>query len=198
MVLAQDMSAATASSQEAAARSDSQIEMDVVHALDASQALKNDLITAATIQAEVTLSGTVSSESSRKLAASLAGQAQGVTKVHNNLLVGNPQQAANASDQQGADKQAEENAVQPAPEAVQPAILSRRNPAIPRPSSLRRLIRLHRRLSLSTRRISPTRLNPAIPRPRSLRGPTRLHRRGSLSMCPHGLSPRSMKEPRDR
>jgi hypothetical protein len=121
MVLAQDMSAATASSQEAAARSDSQIEMDVVHALDASQALKNDLITAATIQAEVTLSGTVSSESSRKLAASLAGQVQGVTKVHNNLLVGNPQQAANASDQQGADKQAEENAVQPAPEAVQPA-----------------------------------------------------------------------------
>ena len=36
--------------------------MDVVHALDASQALKNDLITAATIQSEVTLSGTVSSE----------------------------------------------------------------------------------------------------------------------------------------
>jgi len=42
-------------------RSDGQIEMDVVHALDASQALKNDLITAATIQSEVTLSGTVSS-----------------------------------------------------------------------------------------------------------------------------------------
>ena len=36
------------------ARSDGQIEMDVVHALDASQALKNDLITAATIQSEVT------------------------------------------------------------------------------------------------------------------------------------------------
>jgi osmotically-inducible protein OsmY len=40
-------------------RSDGQIEMDVVHALDASQALKNDLITAATVQSEVTLSGTV-------------------------------------------------------------------------------------------------------------------------------------------
>ena len=44
-------------------RSDGQIEMDVVHALDGSQALKNDLITAATIQSEVTLSGTVSSDS---------------------------------------------------------------------------------------------------------------------------------------
>ena len=46
--------------------------MDVVHALDASQALKNDLITAATIQSEVTLSGTVSSDSSRQLAESVA------------------------------------------------------------------------------------------------------------------------------
>jgi hypothetical protein len=119
MVLAQDMSAAEASSQQAAARSDSQIEMDVVHALDASPALKNDLITAATIQSEVTLSGTVSSESSRKLAASLAGQVQGVTNVHNNLQVGNPQQAADASYQQNA--QPEENAGPPAPEAVQPA-----------------------------------------------------------------------------
>ena len=36
-------------------RSDGQIEMDVVHALDASKALKKDLITAATIQSEVTL-----------------------------------------------------------------------------------------------------------------------------------------------
>ena len=40
-------------------RSDGEIEMDVVKALDDSQALKNDLITAATIQSQVTLSGTV-------------------------------------------------------------------------------------------------------------------------------------------
>ena len=119
MVLAQDTSAAGASSQQAEARTDSQIEMDVVHALDASQTLKDDLITAATIQGEVTLSGTVSSESSRKLAESIAGQVQDVTQVHNNLQVGNPQQAANADDQQNA--QPEENAAQPAPEAVQPA-----------------------------------------------------------------------------
>src|ERR1700760_4950018 len=53
-------------------RSDGQIEMDVVHALDASQALKNDLITAATVQSEVTLTGTVASDSSKQLAESIA------------------------------------------------------------------------------------------------------------------------------
>ncbi|MGA8087940.1 MAG: BON domain-containing protein [Terracidiphilus sp.] len=77
-------------------RSDGQIEMDVVHALDASQALKNDLITAATIQSEVTLSGTVSSDSSKQLAESIAKTVPGVTKVHNNLKVGNPADDANA------------------------------------------------------------------------------------------------------
>lgn len=71
-------------------RTDGQIEMDVVHALDASAALKNDLITAATIQSEVTLSGTVSSDASKQLAESIAAHVDGVTKVHNNLTVGNP------------------------------------------------------------------------------------------------------------
>jgi BON domain len=76
-------------------RTDGQIEMDVVRALDASAALKNDLITAATIQSEVTLSGTVSSEASKQLAGSIASHVAGVTKVHNNLTVGNPQDAQN-------------------------------------------------------------------------------------------------------
>lgn len=71
-------------------RTDGQIEMDVVHALDASAALKNDLITAATIQGEVTLSGTVSSQASKQLAESIAAHVEGVTKVHNNLTIGNP------------------------------------------------------------------------------------------------------------
>jgi hypothetical protein len=71
-------------------RTDGQIEMDVVHALDASAALKNDLITAATIQGEVTLSGTVTSDASKQLAESIAAHVNGVTKVHNNLKVGNP------------------------------------------------------------------------------------------------------------
>ena len=64
--------------------------MDVVHALDASAALKNDLITAATIQGEVTLSGTVSTDASKQLAESIASHVDGVTKVHNNLQIGNP------------------------------------------------------------------------------------------------------------
>jgi hypothetical protein len=91
-------------------RTDGQIEMDVVHALDASAALKDDMITAATIQGEVSLSGTVSSEASRELAESISGHVAGVTKVNNNLKVGNPQdaQAADPGAQQGA-QQADNN-----------------------------------------------------------------------------------------
>src|ERR1700679_1032566 len=81
-------------------RADGQIEMDVVHALDASAALKNDLITAATIQGEVTLSGTVSTDASKQLAESIAAHVDGVTKVNNNLKVGNP--AADAQTSQPA------------------------------------------------------------------------------------------------
>jgi BON domain len=77
-------------------RTDGQIEMDVVHALDASQALKDDLITAATIQGEVTLSGTVSKQASKDLAASIVKGVPGVTKVNNNLTVGDVQAAAQA------------------------------------------------------------------------------------------------------
>jgi hypothetical protein len=98
IALAQD--AAPASTQ----RTDGQIEMDVVHALDASNALKQDLITAATIQSEVTLSGTVSNEASKELAEAIAGRVAGVTKVNDNLKVGNPQ-----------DAQAAQDAAQPAP-----------------------------------------------------------------------------------
>jgi hypothetical protein len=97
---AQTPDAATA--QAAESRTDGQIEMDVVHALDASKTLTNDLITAATIQSEVTLSGTVSSDASRQLAESIAAHVPGVTKVNNNLTVGNPQAAANAANQPAA------------------------------------------------------------------------------------------------
>jgi len=77
-------------------RSDGQIEMDVVHVLDGSQALQNDMITAATIQGEVTLSGTVASDSSRRLAEQLVAKVHGVARVNNKLKVGDPQQAAEA------------------------------------------------------------------------------------------------------
>ena len=89
VALAQDPGAPQPQGQPTAAqqgpRTDGQIEMDVVHALDASAALKNDLITAATIQGEVTLSGTVSTNASKQLAESIASHVDGVTKVHNNL-----------------------------------------------------------------------------------------------------------------
>ena len=90
----------------AGARTDGQIEMDVVHALDGSPALKNDLITAATIQTEVTLSGTVASDASKQLAESIASHVDGVTKVHNNLKVGNP--AQDAQNMPPADASAQE------------------------------------------------------------------------------------------
>jgi len=108
----QNQAPATAQGQ----RTDGQIEMDVVHALDGSQALKNDLITAATIQGEVTLSGTVSTQASKDLAGSIAGGVQGVTKVHNNLTIGNPQAAAaaqNLPDDQNAEQEAPEQAQAP-------------------------------------------------------------------------------------
>jgi len=87
----------------AATRTDGEIEQDVVHALDASKALKSDLITAATIQSEVTLSGTVSSEASSELAEAIAAHVAGVTKVNNNLKVGNPQAPAKPDAQPMAD-----------------------------------------------------------------------------------------------
>jgi hypothetical protein len=101
-------------------RSDGQIEMDVVHALDASTSLKNDLITAATIQGEVTLSGTVANDASRELAASIVSNVAGVAKVNNNLKVGNPQdsqnaQAANPNAQQMADDAAPGGGMAPPP-----------------------------------------------------------------------------------
>jgi hypothetical protein len=103
-------------------RTDGQIEMDVVQALDASEALKNDLITAATIQGEVTLSGTVSSEASKQLAESIVKKVPGVTRVNNRLKVGNPAEAQN--DQPGpepnddvmADNQPQYGPGQPAPQ----------------------------------------------------------------------------------
>lgn len=84
-------------------RTDGQIEMDVVHALDASAALKDDLITAATIQGQVTLAGTVSSEASRQLAESIVKGVPGVAGVKDNLKVGNPADDQNAQDMQAAN-----------------------------------------------------------------------------------------------
>ncbi len=77
-------------------RTDGQIEMDVVHTLDAAPELKQDWITAGTVQGEVTLSGTSATEANRQLAESLAAKVNGVAKVVNNLRVGDPQTAQGA------------------------------------------------------------------------------------------------------
>jgi hypothetical protein len=91
--LAQDTSQAPAA--QAGQRTDGQIETDVVQALDGSDALKNDLITAATIQGAVTLSGTVASDANRQLAESIVAKIPGVAKVNNKLKVGNPAEDPN-------------------------------------------------------------------------------------------------------
>jgi BON domain len=120
VAVAQDQSQSPAVAQ-AGQRSDGQIEMDVVHALDASKALKDDMITAATIQGEVTLTGTVSTAASSELAESIAAHVNGVAKVQNNLKVGNPQDAQAAGDpnaQQMQDNQPDD-AAQAAPPADQ-------------------------------------------------------------------------------
>lgn len=85
--------------QAAGQRTDGQIEMDVVHALDAQPSLQQDWITAGTVQGEVTLSGTCASEANKKLAESTAAKVPGVIKVVNNLKVGDPQSAANGQGQ---------------------------------------------------------------------------------------------------
>ena len=118
-------------------RTDGQIEMDVVHALDASQALKNDLITAATIQSAVTLAGTVSSDDSKKLAESIVKGVPGVTGVQEQFegrqpcrrseCVSAPQDAQD--DSPVADNQQQGN---------QQRITSNRAPAAGRPLAPRR------------------------------------------------------------
>jgi len=94
--LAQDQ---TADAAPAGQRTDGQIEMDVVHALDAAPALKDDWITPVTVQGVVTLSGTSASAANRQLTESIAAKVPGVTKVVNHLKVGDPQSASNGEAQ---------------------------------------------------------------------------------------------------
>lgn len=86
------------------APTDGKIEMDVVHALDAAPELKQDWITAGTVQGQVTLSGTTASDANKQLAATIAGKVPGVTNVVNNLKVGDPQAAAQENNAQPQDQ----------------------------------------------------------------------------------------------
>lgn len=86
----QQQAPSAATAQPAVQRTDAEIEADVMHALDSSDLAKSDVVTPATAQGEVTLTGTVESEAARKLAEEIAGHVAGVTAVHNNLKIGNP------------------------------------------------------------------------------------------------------------
>ncbi|HYK36139.1 BON domain-containing protein [Alloacidobacterium sp.] len=95
---------------QAAARADADIETDVAAALGQSPQLQGQNITAATIQGDVTLSGTVRDSASKQLAEQLAAGVSGVRSVENNLSVSTPAQPA-----QGVSQQAEEQTPPPPP-----------------------------------------------------------------------------------
>ena len=116
----QDQSVAAQDGASSGQRSDGQIEMDVVHALDAVPALQQDWITAGTVQGEVTLTGTSASEANRQMAESTAGKIPGVTKVVNNLKVGDPQQAQNAAGPSDAQQDQDQGQQQAGNQAAMP------------------------------------------------------------------------------
>ncbi|QNI34346.1 BON domain-containing protein [Alloacidobacterium dinghuense] len=86
----------------AATRMDADVETDVITALAHSPQLQGQQITAATIQGDVTLSGTVSDAATKQLAEQIAAGVSGVRSVQNNLTVSNTpvQPPAQPSDQQ--------------------------------------------------------------------------------------------------
>jgi len=84
-------------------RSDADVENDVVAALAQSPQLQGQNITAATIQGDVTLSGTVRDNAAKQLAEQIASRVNGVRSVENNLAVEN--NPAQQPMQAGGDQQ---------------------------------------------------------------------------------------------
>jgi len=74
--------------QSQAARTDADIQTDVAAAIGRTPQLQGQQITAATIMGEVTLSGTVQSDSAKQLAQQVVSGVSGVRSVANNLTVG--------------------------------------------------------------------------------------------------------------
>jgi hypothetical protein len=72
---------------------DSQIESDVINAINASPTLQSEHIVAATAQGVVTLYGQVTSEQVRKQAESTVAQVKGVARVNNKLQIAGSQPA---------------------------------------------------------------------------------------------------------
>ncbi|HEX3435402.1 MAG TPA: BON domain-containing protein [Pseudacidobacterium sp.] len=87
-------------------RADADIQSDVANALTQSQQLQGQNITAATINGDVTLSGTVRDDASKQLAEQLAAGVNGVRSVTNNLAVSSAaSQPAPAPAQQQSEEQ---------------------------------------------------------------------------------------------
>jgi len=85
-------------------RTDSDIQSDVAYALTTSAALRGQHITAATIDGDVTLSGSVSDAASKELAESMVARVNGVRSVTNNLTVGSAPAAQDQDQSQQQDQ----------------------------------------------------------------------------------------------
>jgi len=83
-------------------RSDSEIQSDVAYVLTSAVELKGQHITAATIEGDVTLSGSVNDAGSKQLAESVVSHVNGVRSVTNNLTVGSAPEAQPADQSQQA------------------------------------------------------------------------------------------------
>lgn len=102
-------------------RSDASIEADIVNTLNASPALKDQQITAATIEGDVTLSGTVKDAASKELAEMAVSRVAGVRSVQNHLSVGDGSQQEPAYGQgsdQGTAPMPQEQAPMPTDQAA--------------------------------------------------------------------------------
>jgi hypothetical protein len=84
-----------------AARTDADIQTDVAAAIGRTPQLQGQQITAATIMGDVTLSGTVQSDSAKQMAQQVAAGVSGVRSVFNNLTVGNLPAQTQTADQNG-------------------------------------------------------------------------------------------------
>jgi len=87
MAVAPEVAHAQDPASQNASRTDAQIQSDVTTALSRSSTLKDQEITAATINGNVTLSGNVSDAASKELAEMLTLKVGGVNAVSNNLTI---------------------------------------------------------------------------------------------------------------
>ena len=112
IAMAQDSSAAQG------ARTDAQIQADVLQQLATARGIKGQKITANTSNGVVTLTGSVADEVTRQIAENAVSGVNGVTSVRNNLVVGDlPAANVPAADTGAANQAPVQPAAQPAQDA---------------------------------------------------------------------------------